>query len=450
MSEFFGSVWWLLVTLGLLVTFHEFGHFWVARRCGVKVLRFSVGFGKVLWSRHGRDGTEYAISAIPLGGYVKFLDAREAEDPALVKGEAGEFTSAPLWQRAAITVAGPVFNILFTIVAFWAMFVVGRPDYQPIIGPPQGLAATAGFQTGDRFVAVDGVSVDSWSNAMVGVAQAAMLHQDVSIEVTDAQGQAHARTLPLSKLPADAADNEKTVAAIGLDLRPTAAVAGTVQPGAPAARAGMQVGDRVLRLNDTVIGNFTDFTRAIAEQAPKNPHLHLIVQRNGADVPLDLAAEPRLVDGKTKWVIGIGVLSRSSDAIEHYGPFKAVPAAFAETWKTTRSTFVMIGGMLTGQASAKNLSSVITIAQVANDSAQQGLAWFLSFLAVISLSLGILNLLPIPILDGGHLLYYLIELVKGSPVSERTLIAGQYVGLALLVTLMSMAFYNDIVRLVAS
>jgi regulator of sigma E protease len=450
MNEFFGSVWWLLVTLGLLVTFHEFGHFWVARRCGVKVLRFSVGFGKALWLRRARDGVEYAIGAIPLGGYVKFLDAREAENPELARRIPGEFSSAPLWQRMAITVAGPLFNILFTIAAFWAMFVVGRPDFQPIIGAPQGLAAAAGFQSNDRLVAIDGVSVDTWSSALLGIAEGAMRHRDASVEVTDAQGQSRVRTLALSKLPADAADNEKTVDAIGLELRSRDAVAGTVQAGAPAARAGMQVGDRTLRVNDIPIGDFSDFTRVLAQQAAKNPHLHLLVQRGGTQVPLDLTAEPNVVDGKTTWTIGIGVPARSADAIKHYGPFQAIPAAFAETWKTARSTLAMIGSMLTGQASAKNLSSVITIAQVANESAQQGLAWFLSFLALISLSLGILNLLPIPILDGGHLLYYLIELVKGSPVSERTLVAGQYVGLALLVTLMSMAFYNDIVRLVAS
>ena len=202
MSEFFGSAWWLLVTLGILVTFHEFGHYWVARRCGVKVLRFSVGFGKALWSRRGRDGTEYAIGAIPLGGYVKFLDAREADNPELAKNQPGEYSSAPVWQRIAIAAAGPAFNIAFTIFAFWAMFVIGRPDLQPVIGTPHGLAAEAGFKSGDRLTAVGGESVESWSNAMMGVAQSAMLHQDVAIDVIDAQGTAMTRRLPLASLPA--------------------------------------------------------------------------------------------------------------------------------------------------------------------------------------------------------------------------------------------------------
>ena len=448
MSEFFGSVWWLLVTLGLLVTFHEFGHFWVARRCGVKVLRFSVGFGKPLWSRRGRDGTEYAIGAIPLGGYVKFLDAREAENPELVARQAGEYSSAPIWQRMAIAVAGPLFNILFTIAAFWAMFVVGRPDYQPVIGATQGLAAAAGLHAGDRINAVDGEHVDSWSAAMLEVAQAAMVRHDVALTLTDAQGQSQQRTLALSKLPGDAVDNEKTFNAIGLQLQAPPAIAGKVTDG-PAGRAGLKPGDRILSINAIAVASFADLVKFVPEQAAKNPQLHLVVARGIDTLPLQIDAEQRKVDGKDHWLIGVAPAD-AHDAVEHYGPLRAIPAAFDETWKTTRSTFGMIGSMLSGQASARNLSSVISIAQVANASAQMGLAWFLSFLAVISLSLGILNLLPIPILDGGHLLYYLIEWVKGSPLSERALIAGQYVGMALLVTLMSVAFYNDILRLVAS
>ena len=448
MSEFVGSVWWLLVTLGLLVTFHEFGHFWVARRCGVKVLRFSIGFGKPLWSRRGRDGVEYAIGAIPLGGYVKFLDAREADDPQAVAHQPGEYNAAPVWQRMAIAVAGPAFNILFTIVAFWAMFVIGRPDYQPIIGAPQGLAAAAGLQAGERVDAVDGDKVDSWSSTMMAVAQAAMVRQDVALTVTDTHGQIQQRTLILSKLPADAVDNDKTFDAIGLQLQPPPAVAGAVTDG-PAQRAGMQVGDRILSINGVAIANFDTLSSTIAAQAAKNPQLDVLVERNGHELHLPIIAEQRSNAGKTHWIIGIGVLSRNHDALEHYGPLRAIPAAFSETWKTTRSTLAMIGSMLSGQASAKNLSSVIGIAQIANVSAQMGLAWFLSFLALISLSLGILNLLPIPILDGGHLLYYFIELVKGSPLSERAMIAGQYVGMALLASLMSLTFYNDIVRLIA-
>jgi regulator of sigma E protease len=450
MNEFIGSAWWLLVTLGILVTFHEFGHFWVARRCGVRVLRFSIGFGKPIWSRTGRDGVEYAIGAIPLGGYVKFLDARESERPDQVLRQAGEYSSAPVWRRIAIAAAGPVFNIAFTVVAFWAMFVIGRPDLQPVIGTPTALAAQAGFESGDRFTAIGGEPVGSMSNAMLDVAQAAMLHQDLSISVVDARGNARQRVLPLSRLPEDSADSAKTFDAIGLVPQAPPALVASVVADSPAARAGIQAGDRIVRINDKPVDNWEDLTHTVGELAAKNPQLHVVVRRGNSDIPLDLAAKQNSEAGAPKWIIGIGGKGRDYDAIEQYGPLQAIPAALRETWKTTRNTLGMIGSMLTGQASTKNLSSVITIARVANESAHQGLAWFLSFLAVISLSLGILNLLPIPILDGGHLLYYFIELVKGSPLSERALIAGQYVGLALLVTLMSLAFYNDIVRIVAS
>jgi len=448
MSEFFGSVWWLLVTLGLLVTFHEFGHYWVARRCGVKVLRFSIGFGKPVWSRIGRDGVEYAIGAIPLGGYVKFLDARESENPESAAREPGEYNAAPVGKRMLIAVAGPVFNIAFTVFAFWAMFVVGRPDFQPVIGTPQGLAAAAGLQAGDRITAVDGDHVDSWSAAMLDVAQAAMLRRDVALQVQTVGGTTQTRTLALSQLAQDSADDGKTFDAIGLGLQPPPAVVGGLSGGGAAALAGLHAGDRITAINDKPVGSFADLVKLVPELAAQNPHLHLTVQRSGDVLGFDLTAEQHTQEGKSRWLIGVAPAD-THDALERYNPLRAIPAALHETWKTTRATLGMIGAMLTGAASTRNLSSVISIAQVANASAQMGLAWFLSFLAIISLSLGILNLLPIPILDGGHLLYYGIEWIKGSPVSERTMIAGQYVGMAALAALMSLAFYNDILRLVA-
>ena len=448
MSEFLGSVWWLLVTLGLLVTFHEFGHYWVARRCGVKVLRFSIGFGKPVWSRIGRDGVEYAIGAIPLGGYVKFLDARESENPESAAHEPGEYNAAPVGKRMLIAVAGPVFNIAFTVFAFWAMFVVGRPDFQPVIGTPQGLAAAAGLQAGDRITAVDGDRVDSWSAAMLDVAQAAMLRRDVALQVETAGGAIQTHTLALSRLAQDSADDGKTFDAIGLGLQPPPAVVGGLSAGGAAALAGLHAGDRITAINDKPVGSFADLVKLVPELAAHDPHLHLTVLRDGSTLGFDLTAEQRTQDGKSRWLIGVAP-GATHDALERYNPLRAIPAALHETWKTTCATLGMIGAMLTCTASTKNLSSVISIAQVANASAQMGLAWFLSFLAIISLSLGILNLLPIPILDGGHLLYYCIEWIKGSPVSERTMIAGQYVGMAALAALMSLAFYNDILRLVA-
>ena len=447
MQEFFGSIFWLAVTLGVLVTFHEFGHYWVARRCGVRVLRFSIGFGKPIAS-FWRDGTEWAIGAIPLGGYVKFLDQREADDPIAAAREPGEFYSKPPWQRIAIAAAGPVFNILFTLVAFWAMFVIGRPDYQPVIGTPKGLAAEAGLSAGDRIVSVGGEKIDSMSNAIQAIFEAAALHRDTAVEVTDANGQARSTVLALSKLPPGAPDNRAAVDAIGIYAKPTPPIVASVSAGQPAERASMHAGDRIVQVNGIATADTERFASILADETAKSADLEFLVERDGQRIALHVVAEKSLVDGKEKTKIGIGYgpAPATKDALEHFGPLAAVPAAFAETWKQAASMLGMIKSMVVGEASVKNLSSVISIAQVANASANQGVAWFLSFLAVISLSLGILNLLPIPILDGGHILFTLVEWVKGGPVSERTLIAGQYVGLALLMSLMSLAFYNDIAR----
>ena len=449
MQEVFGSIFWLAVTLGVLVTFHEFGHYWVARRCGVRVLRFSIGFGKPIASFY-RDGTAWAIGAIPLGGYVKFLDENEVDGAVGSQSLEGAVNRKPPWQRIAIAAAGPAFNILFTIVAFWAMFVIGRPDYQPVIGKPQGLAAEAGLTAGDRILAVGGEKVDSMSSAMLAVTQAAALHRDTPVEVADKNGQTRSVTLALSKLPPGAPDNLAVYERIGLGPAPRPAVIGLVEADTPASRGGVKLGDRILSLNGQIIADSTDVSRLLAEAAPKNPQISLVVERDGAQVPLTVTSEQRVRDGETRWMLGVGWKERTRDALERFGPVAAVPAAFTETWKQAASMLGMIKSMIVGEASTKNLSSVISIAQVANASANEGLPWFLTFLAVISLSLGILNLLPIPILDGGHIVMCLAEWIKGSPVSERTLIAGQYVGLALLVSLMSLAFYNDIVRLVTS
>jgi regulator of sigma E protease len=288
------------------------------------------------------------------------------------------------------------------------------------------------------------------SNAMLAVTQAAALHRDTAIEVSDAKGQTRSVTLALSKLPPGAPDNVAVYERIGIGAAPLPAVIGLVDTDTPAARGGIKVGDHILRLNGQAITDSTEVSHLLAEQAAKNPQISVLVERDGTEVPLTVTAEQRTRDGQTRWMLGVGWKERQRDALERFGPIAAVPAAFTETWKQATSMLGMIKSMIVGEASTKNLSSVISIAQVANASANEGLPWFLTFLAVISLSLGILNLLPIPILDGGHIAMYLAEWIKGSPVSERTLIAGQYVGLALLVSLMSLAFYNDIVRLVTS
>lgn len=448
MNSVFGSVFWLLVTLGVLVTFHEFGHYWVARRCGVKVLRFSVGFGKAIWKRIGKDGTEYQVAMIPLGGYVKMLDAREGDvDPALA-GQ--EFTGKPVWQRIAIVAAGPGFNLIFTLFAFWLMFLVGKPDVAPVIAAaPQSMAAEAGVHTGDRILSVNGHAVATMSDSMDAIANGLLGRDPLPMQVRGTDGATRNLVLPLNQLPAGQ-DIGQYLDKLGLKLAPSPAIVGNVLPGKPASTGGMQGGDRIVSLNGTAIESFEQFQRMVPQEAVKSPTLAIVVERAGKTVPLSITARMESLEGQpSAWVIGVKFAEREQ-AILRYGPVKAIGASLETTWNSAASTFNMIGKMLTGQASTKNLSGVIGIAQVANASASMGVGWFFSFLALVSLSLAILNLMPIPVLDGGWLLYYLIELVKGSPVSERTMMAGQYVGLVMLFTLMGLAFYNDIHRFLPS
>jgi regulator of sigma E protease len=445
MSEFFGSVWWLIVTLGVLITFHEFGHFVVARRCGVKVLRFSIGFGKALWTRRDRHGTEFVIAAIPLGGYVKMLDEREGDVPP------GELEQAhnrkPVLQRMAIAAAGPLFNLVFAVVAFWAMLVIGKPDFQPIVAEPTGLAATAGFAAGDRILAVDDEKVATWTDAISALAQRAIDGTPVDVSVRTSSGTETVRKLPLDRL-SDRGDLEKALPQIGLKLKApaVAAIAAKVRSGMPAAAAGLADGDRIVAINGTPVSEFAALGELIQKEAAESPVLGFEVERGSQRLDFNVHAIQQTDDSGTRWVTGIEAPD-AHDAVLRYGPIAAIPAAFQETWHSATRMLKLLGQIVSGQASTKNISGIISIGQAANTTAHMGVAWFFDFLAAVSLSLAVMNLLPIPILDGGHLLYYLIELVKGSPVSERTQVAGQYVGLMLLVALMGLAFYNDILRI---
>jgi len=450
MADFLGSVWWMIVSLGVLVTFHEFGHYWVARRCGVKVLRFSVGFGKPLWSRRNRNGTEFAIAAIPLGGYVKMLDEREVEVPAGERAVA--FNNKTVWQRIAIVAAGPAANLILCIALLWAMFVIGRQDYSATIGRTTGMAAQAGFVAGDRILAVEDRSVETWAEASMAFTTAAMDRQDAHVRVRDSLDNERTRVLPLSQLPA------------GFDERQVPTQAGFIwqfwlQPAhvdsvsADSAAAGLlQTGDLILAVDGQRVDSADQVTPLIQQLGQRGGPGMVEVERNGERLALELTPQAgQGPDGKPRWLIGVGFATNQApayDARQQYGVFAALPAAVRETGKLATDSLGMMRRMLTGHASVKNISGPITIARVANASAERGLDWFLYFLALLSLSLCIINLLPIPILDGGHLLYYLIELVKGSPLSERAMAAGQYIGLALLAGLMGLAFYNDILSLV--
>ncbi|GAB3061293.1 RIP metalloprotease RseP [Stenotrophomonas tumulicola] len=450
MTEFLGSVWWMIVSLGLLVTIHEYGHYWVARRCGVKVLRFSVGFGKPLWSRRDRHGTEFAIAAIPLGGYVKMLDEREVEVHPHERGQA--FNHKTVWQRIAVVAAGPLANLLLCMLLLWAMFVIGKQDYSATIGRTSGMAQAAGLQGGERILAVDGRTVATVGEASMALTAAAMDRHDVTLQVLDVQDQKRERRLPLSQLPAGF-DERRVPLLAGLNwqfwLQP-ALVDRLVDDSA--VRGVLQPGDLIVAVDGERIDSAEQVYPAIQTLGKRGGGGMVDVLRGGERLALEVT--PRQgTDGTGQpiWQLGIAFSESHSpayDTVLKYGPLAAVPVAISETGRMATDSLGMMRRIVTGNASLQNVSGPVTIARVANISAQRGLDWFLQFLALLSLSLCIINLLPIPVLDGGHLLYYLIELVKGSPLSERAMAAGQFIGLALLAGLMGLAFYNDILGLV--
>lgn len=443
MNEVLGSFWWYLVTIGVLVTFHEFGHFWVARRCGVKVLKFSIGFGKSLWSRTGRDGTVYSIGAIPLGGYVSMLDERVEDVPAELRHLA--HNNKNNFQKILIAAAGPGFNFLLAVLAFWLMFTIGKPDHEPVLGRAEGLAAEAGVIEGSRVLAVNGEAYTTWSEVFGAVVEGSFYRRDTLLRVQRPDGSELDITLPLSRLPADLPDRE-IVERVGLYLQ-LPAVVGTLVEGEPAALAGLRPGDKLLAVNGQAVTGFESFSQVMREAARSDPRLSLRVQRGSER--LDVAVSAREVEvepGVKVYRIGVGPAPLEFNTELRYGPLSALPAALRETWTGTRKTVTFIRDMLISVISPRHLAGPFTIGRVANAVAQEGLARFLGFLAAVSIGIAILNLLPIPILDGGHILSYLIESLKGSPLSERTVIVGQYLGLGVLACLIGLAVFNDILR----
>ncbi|HFE31792.1 MAG TPA: sigma E protease regulator RseP [Gammaproteobacteria bacterium] len=452
MSSFITSVLALIVTLGLLIAFHEFGHFWTARKLGVKVLRFSIGFGKPLWSRrHGPDDTEYVIAAFPLGGYVKMLDEREGEVPEAERHRA--FNNQSVWRRIAIVAAGPIFNFIFAIIAFWLMYMLGVPGVKPVIGEvaPASIAAEAGFRAGDEIIAVDGVATPTWNTAHLTLLDKSLDQDVVELRVRGDDGLERQLVLPVAAIPAEEKQRDLLryvgITPWRMDYPP---VLGELSPDGAAAKAGLKSGDRILAADGEPIKDWmqlVEFVRAHPEQTVK-----LQIERDGVEQTVDVHVASHTTDSGVIGRIGaapapVGPLPDEMRTEVRFGPIAAVGEALSKTWQMSSLTLRMIGKMIVGEVSVKNLSGPITIATYAGYSASVGITSFLYFLAIISISLGVLNLLPIPLLDGGHLMYYLVEIVKGSPLSDEVQMQMQRLGIALLAMLMLLAFYNDLNRL---
>ncbi|WP_370599899.1 sigma E protease regulator RseP [Pseudomonas nitroreducens] len=441
----------LVVALGVLVTFHEFGHFWVARRCGVKVLRFSVGFGTPLVRWHDRQGTEFVVAAIPLGGYVKMLDEREGDVPPELLDQA--FNRKSVFQRIAIVAAGPVANFLLAILFFWVLAMLGSQQIKPIIGSiiADSPAALGGLAAGQEVVAVDGKAVEGWNGVNLQLVRRLGETGELSVSVLDPGSSVPVIHQLQLKAWLKSADNPDPIAGLGIQpWRPAIApVLAELDEKGPAKAAGLKVGDRLL----SVDGQAVDDWQQVVDKVRARPETRVVlgIERDGQrqDIALTLAAKG---EGNARaGYLGAGVSGGQwpADMLRKisYGPVDAVGEALSRTWSMSLLTLDSLKKMVLGQLSVKNLSGPITIAKVAGASAQSGVGDFLHFLAYLSISLGVLNLLPIPVLDGGHLLFYVVEWVRGRPLSERVQAWGMQIGISLVVGVMLLALVNDLSRL---
>jgi len=443
-----------IVAIGVLVTFHEFGHYWVARRCGVKILRFSIGFGRPIWrKRFGADQTEFVIAAVPLGGYVKMLDEREDEVPAAEVQRS--FNRKPLAQRFAVVFAGPLFNFIFAVLAYAMMYMVGLTGVKPLIDEvePASIAAEAGLANGDEIIAVGGEATSTWASVAENIISQVVDDGRVVLEVRSAAGTESTRQLDVSGVSLDDVAEGGLLKRIGITpVRPALpAEIAEVVADSPAAGAGIQSGDRITAVDGQPIADWFELVEYVRQRPGQT--MTVTVERGAESLQFSLTpAATETEDGQRIGRIGVAVNSEPSlppelSGVEHYNPLVALGKGAEETAEMSLLTLRVLGKIVVGEASVKNLSGPISIAQYAGYSAAVGIAAFLGFLAIVSVSLGVLNLLPVPLLDGGHLMYYLIELVKGSPVSESVQAVGQQIGLALLLGLMSVVIYNDITRL---
>jgi len=443
-----------IVALGVLIVFHEFGHYLIARFFGVKVLRFSIGFGRPLWrARFGRDQTEWVIAALPLGGYVKMLD--EHEGPVAPEEAHRAFNRQSVWKRIAIVAAGPAANFLLAIAFYWALFVGGVQEAKPVVGTPDGgtVAEASGLTRGETILKINGEPMASWQQVRWRLLQLAVERQAARLEVIDPKQRLTWRTLDLSSFDLEGFDSDP-LARLGLRLdRPDVApVIGKVVPGSVAEAGGLRPGDRVVSIDGGGIQVWEDVVKAVRRRPGKIVRFGVV--RGGSRMEVQLRPETVQQNGERFGRVGAApqIDAESMKGLVttvSYAPAAALSMALERTWETSVFSLRMLGKMVVGEVSWKNLSGPVTIADYAGQSAQLGIGAYVAFLALISISLGVLNLLPIPLLDGGHLLYYVVEIFKGSPVSERAMELGQRLGLTLLLFLMAFAIYNDFNRLFA-
>jgi len=441
-----------VVALGVLIVFHELGHYLVARLFGVKVLRFSIGFGRALWRFHrGRDRTEWVIAALPLGGYVKMLDEREG--PVAPEEAHRAFNRQSVWRRIVIVVAGPVANFLLAIAFYWMLFVGGVQEAKPVVGAPEPgtPAAAAGIVRGETILKINDEPMASWQQVRWRLLQLAVEKQSARLEVIDARQRLTWRTLDLSAFDLEGFDSDP-LGRLGLRLdRPDVApVVGKLVPGGIAEQGGMRAGDRIVSIDGREVRVWEEVVTAVRRRSGVTAQFG--IQRGGERLDLSLRPEAFQENGRTIGRIGAAPqidpeAMKNLLTVVRYGPAAALGMALERTWETSVFSLKMLGKMVVGEVSWKNLSGPVTIADYAGQSAQLGIGAYVAFLALISISLGVLNLLPIPLLDGGHLLYYVVEIFKGSPVSERVMELGQRLGLTLLLFLMAFAIYNDFNRL---
>ena len=431
-----------IVTLGVLVTFHEFGHYVVARWSGVRILKFSVGFGRTLWSRTNRHGTEFAIGALPLGGFVRMLDERDAQQKEPVGPDEVSFNRLSVWWRLAIAVAGPFANFLLAIVIYSALAVIGIPNLLPMVGKvdARSPAGAAGLESYQQIVAIDGQAVNSWQQVVMTLAERIGESGDISIATrTPGASDTQHVDVPVTDWLHDAADPDLLET---LGLKPSRLpVVGAVQAGDAAERAGLKAWDRVLSIDGEAIDTWAQMVRAV-HAAPGQP-MRWTILRDGVEREAMVTPDPRPGnEGESFGFVGV----QAPVATVRHGPVDAVLHGFEETWAMSALMIDHLGKLLFGQMSPRNLGGPITIAKVAGDSATAGWQVYVGMLALLSISLGILNLLPIPLLDGGHVVYCLAEIVSRRPVSERVQALGGQVGVVLIGGLMVLVFVNDFMR----